>query len=153
MSFRQHSSAAGLIEARPSSDRCRALCLVSRDSIKCAQCTLQQDRPCSVSQLVEHSRLVSSIRNLDYQIGTSELQLESCSSAVGLAYRALKLAVSSLEYQQQKFSDELAHLSDLKQQRDALIGPGILDDEQPAVASTSASDGLVRQEPCSESSF
>ena len=131
MPSRQHSSAShlagqpGLIEARPSCDRCRAL-------------------------LVEHSLLVSSIRSLDYQIGTSELQLQSCSSAVDLAYRALKLAMSSLQDQQQKFSDELAHLSNLKQQRNVLIGPDILDDEQPTVAS---SDGLVRQGPCSESSF
>jgi len=71
--------------------------------------------------------------------------------AVDEAHRVLKLAVSSAEDQRKKFSNELAHLSQLKQQRNVLIGPSIVDDEQPAVASTSASDGLVRQEPFSES--
>ena len=109
-------------------------------STKCARCT-SQHRPCSISQLIEHSRVVASIRSLDDQIGTSESQLEVCSMAIDEAHRVLQLAVSS-EEKQKKFSDEFAHLSHLKQQRNVLIGPHIVEDEH-AVASTSASDGLV----------
>jgi len=101
--------------------------------------------------LVEHSRTIASIRNLDDQIGTSESHLETCSTAVNEAHRVLKIAVSFAKDKQKKLSDELAHLSQLKQQRNVLIGPSIVDNEQPAVGSTSANDGLVRQEPFSES--
>ena len=45
------------------------------------------------------------------------------------AHRVLQLAVFSSEDQQKKFSDELAHLSQPRQQRDVLIGPGIVGDE------------------------